>query len=94
MTDGETFQVVVPPELTRRWADLPHREHVLLSGRLERAARRAHTHPTVWPEGPAGAHRGRHRAIVEDLWLLYRLDSEVETLSLLNFGHVVRDDSA
>jgi hypothetical protein len=90
-TATDVYRVVVPPQLTSRWEALPEREHGLLIGRMERAAQSAHRTAVRWPNGPAGAHRGRHRAIVGDLWLLYRLDDEQRTLSLLEFGRVQRD---
>ena len=84
----------MPPELTLRWDALPERERDLLTGRLRRAADAAHQHPAVWPDGPAGLHRGRHRAIVADLWLLYRVNEDHRTLSVLGFGRVLRDGGA
>jgi hypothetical protein len=89
--DTDAYRVVVPAQLASRWESLPLREYELLSGRIRRAARAAHGHPARWPKGPAGIHRGRHRAIVADLWLLYRLDDERRTLNLLEFGRVSHD---
>jgi hypothetical protein len=90
--DGDAYRVVVPAELASKWETLPEREHRLLSGRLRHAARSARSSPAVWPAGPAGRHRGRHRAVVDNLWILYRLDDERCTVSLLGFGHVVRGE--
>lgn len=84
--DSVPYEVVVPHELSRRWQALPSREHELLAARLDRAAASAGRAPTVWPAGPAGEHRGRHRAQLAGLWVLYRLDDAQCTVSLLGFG--------
>jgi hypothetical protein len=83
---SEAYEVVVPPELQGPCANLSVRDHRRLSTRLHRDAHAAGAHPTEWPEGPAGVHRGRHRAIVGELWLLYQLDDGKRTLSLVGFG--------
>jgi len=82
------YDVIVPPELAVAWRALPHRELQLLNERLLRAAQSAWSRPVAWPKGIAGIHRGRHRAIVEDLWVLYRLNDEAQTVSVIGFGHV------
>ena len=86
-TDSDpTYRVMVPLELTRAWAGLEATDHSRIARRLRRDARWAETHPSVWPSGPAGVHRGRHRARVGDLWVLYRLSEEAHTLTLIGFG--------
>ena len=87
--DGEAYQVVVPPELARRWDALTERDHRLLAGRLRRAACLARSAPAVWPAGPVGRNRGRHRAVVADMWVLYRLDDAHGTVNLIGFGRVL-----
>jgi hypothetical protein len=89
MTDGaEAYEVVVPPELATKWAGLASDDLERLTGRLDQAARRASSHPTTWGEGPVGAHRGKHRAVVDELWVLYRLNDAARTLTLIGFGQV------
>src|SRR4051812_4268128 len=89
MVEGrQAYEVVVPPELAQRWAALPSEDHGRLSLRLDRAARRASSHPHPWPLGPARAHRGKHRAIVDELWLLYCLNDAQRTVSVLAFGRL------
>ena len=88
VAEERAYEVVVPPELVERWSSLPARDHERLSSRLQRAAREAWSSPVVWPEGSQGIHRGRHRAIVDELWLLYRLNDRAGTVDLIGFGHV------
>ena len=88
MNVRNAYTVIVPPELQPGWGALAPRDHGLLNRRLRRAARAAWANPTVWPETAPRIHRGRHRAIVRDLWLLYQLDDQAQTLRLLGFGHV------
>ena len=80
------YEVVVPPELERRWQSLPAREHALLAARLDRAAVSARHAPVAWGSGVVGEHRGRHRAVLAGAWVLYRLDDARSTVDLLEFG--------
>jgi mRNA-degrading endonuclease RelE of RelBE toxin-antitoxin system len=86
----DSYKVIVPSELINRWDALSNRDHRQLSGRLERAAQSAHSHPVEWPDGEPGIHRGRHRALVGEMWLLYQVDDARRTLSLLGFGRSAR----
>ncbi len=86
MVARSAYEIVVPPELMPAWNVLSKRDHARLSARLLEAAQAAWTKPATWPEGPPGIHRGRHRAVVDDLWLLYRLNDESKTVNLIAFG--------
>lgn len=88
--DGDAYQVVVPAALAGRWDALTEFDHRLLNDRLRRAAYLARSAPTIWPIGPAGRNRGRHRAVVEGLWMLYQLDDTYGTVNLIEFGRVMR----
>jgi hypothetical protein len=81
-----TYEIVIPQALADRWAGLPWDDHRRLTKRLRRAARSAFTKPTIWPEGPPGIHRGLHRAIVDELWVLYQVNDQAFTLSVQEFG--------
>ena len=83
---SDSYKVIVPPELTGRWNALSAGDLEQLSDRLTRAARSARRHPVAWPDGEPGIHRGRHRAIVGGLWVLYQLDDARQTLSVVGFG--------
>jgi hypothetical protein len=87
---SDAYAVVVPPELGVQWATLSSRDHDRLNERLNRAARSAALFPVAWPKGEVGIHRGKHRAIVEELWLLYRLDDQTRTVDVIGFGRVER----
>ena len=82
------YDVIVPPELTRAWASLSLRDHDRLDKRLRRAAKAACVKPAAWPKGAPGIHRGRHRAIIDELWVLYLLNDEAQTLNLIGFGRI------
>ena len=83
---SDSYKVIVPSELRGRWNALGADDLQQLSARLTRAARSARRHPVSWPEGEPGIHRGRHRAIVGELWVLYQLDDQRQTLSVVGFG--------
>ncbi len=87
--ERNAYEVVVPLELAAEWEALPEGDHERLARRLRRAARAAYATPPSWPSGGTpGVHRGKHRALVDDLWVLYRLNDEAQTLSLMGFGRV------
>ena len=86
MNPRTAYTVVMPTELQPSWFALARPAQRLLQRRLRRAARSAWANPTVWPAGEPGIHRGRHRARVGGLWLLYQLDDQALTLKLLGFG--------
>ena len=89
MQSERDYQVVVPTELKAQWAALPEHDHDRLAARLQRAAKEAWSSPVRWPEeGTRGIHRGRHRAVVDGLWLLYRLNDRASTVDLIGFGRV------
>lgn len=88
VTEQRAYEVVVPTELSEKWAALPSHDHTRLTERLQRAAREAWTNPATWANEAPRIHRGRHRAIVDELWLLYRLNDRAGTIDLIGFGHV------
>jgi hypothetical protein len=89
--DAPAYAVVVPPELSKAYGALPAQDHDRISQRLDRAARAAHAHPVVWPKGTPGIHRGRHRALIGELWVLYKLNASAQTLNVIGFGRVQND---
>lgn len=82
------YAVVVPNELQQAWSALDTGDSKRISKRLAADARAALADPTVWPDGAPGQHRGRHRVLVGELWVLYRLNDAQKTLNLIGFGRV------
>lgn len=86
MITASSYHVVFPHSIASKWGALSSGDQNQLAKRLERAARRASTHPRQWPAGEARTHRGQHRALVGEMWLLYRLDPSEREVVVMAFG--------
>jgi hypothetical protein len=84
------YEVVMPDELISRWQSLVTEEQSLLAAKLHDAARAASTNPVQWPIGPSRRHRGRHRAIAGELWVLFQIDEPSRAVRVIGFGRVDR----
>jgi mRNA-degrading endonuclease RelE of RelBE toxin-antitoxin system len=86
MISPASYHVVFPRDIASQWGALPPDDQNQLARKLERAARRASSHPRQWPAGEAGTHRGQHHARVGEMWLLYRLDQAQREVVVMAFG--------
>ncbi len=84
------YEVVMPDELINRWDSLPAEDQTLLAAKLHHAARTAAINPVRWPIGPPRRHRGRHRAVAGELWVLFQVDESTRAVKVIGFGRVNR----